>query len=221
MSEWWTYRPSDFLMFSARSYYRLFELYNADVWPAQWLTLGLGLALWLALWQGRAWAPRAAFALLGVAWMWVAWGFHWQRFASINSAAPWFAGAFAAQGVLLLALAAINSDARVPVSRGRSRDIGFALLMFAIVIQPAFGAIFGRSWRQAELFGLAPDPTVVGSLGLLLLARPRIAWLLWPIPVLWCAVGGLTLATMNSADSVLMPLAGLLAVAAARTRAAN
>ncbi len=35
MSEWWTYTLSDFLLFSARTYYRLFELYNRDVWPAQ------------------------------------------------------------------------------------------------------------------------------------------------------------------------------------------
>ena len=226
MSEWWTYRPSDFLMFSARTYYRLFELYNAEVWPAQLLTAVLGLAMWLALWQGRAWAPRVALALLGVAWLWIAWGFHWQRFASINSAATGFAGAFAVQGALL-ALAAIDSVARRPVSRGRSRVIGLALLLFAIVAQPALGVLLGRSWRQAELFGLAPDPTVLGSLGLLLLwrpdrgARPRTAWLLWPIPVLWCVVGGITLATMNSAESVLMPVAALLAVAAARPRAAK
>ena len=30
MSEWWTYRPSDFLLFSARTYWRLFELHNAQ-----------------------------------------------------------------------------------------------------------------------------------------------------------------------------------------------
>ena len=33
MSEWWTYRPSDFLLFAPRTYYRLFELYNAEIWP--------------------------------------------------------------------------------------------------------------------------------------------------------------------------------------------
>jgi NADP-dependent 3-hydroxy acid dehydrogenase YdfG len=33
MTEWWTYRLSDFLMFSARTYRRLFELYNTEVWP--------------------------------------------------------------------------------------------------------------------------------------------------------------------------------------------
>jgi hypothetical protein len=28
MSEWWSYRFSDLLMFSPETYYRLFELYN-------------------------------------------------------------------------------------------------------------------------------------------------------------------------------------------------
>jgi hypothetical protein len=28
MSEWWTYTLSDFLLFSPRVYYRLFELHN-------------------------------------------------------------------------------------------------------------------------------------------------------------------------------------------------
>ena len=196
MSEWWTYRPSDFLMFSARTYYRLFELYNADVWPAQVLTLGLGLALWLALWQGRAWAPRAALGLLGAAWLWVAWGFHWQRFASINSAAPGYAGAFAVEGLLLLAWAAAK-----PAIAMRGRGIGLALLLVALLAHPALGAALGLPWRQAAVFGLAPDPTALGTLGALLSAQssrrafPR--WLLWPIPLLWCVIVGVTLATMH------------------------
>lgn len=33
-------------------------------------------------------------------WLWVAWGFHWQRYASINLAAGYFA--LATLGVLLL-----------------------------------------------------------------------------------------------------------------------
>ena len=42
MSEWWTYHLSDFLLFSPRTYYRLFELYNAAIWPAQIVALGAG-----------------------------------------------------------------------------------------------------------------------------------------------------------------------------------
>jgi len=43
MSEWWTYRLSDLLLFSPRTYYRLFELYNAAIWPAQVLAVVIGL----------------------------------------------------------------------------------------------------------------------------------------------------------------------------------
>ena len=45
MDEWWTYRLSDFLLFSPHTYYRLFELYNIDVWPLQILALSLGIAV--------------------------------------------------------------------------------------------------------------------------------------------------------------------------------
>jgi hypothetical protein len=31
MSEWWTYSLWDFLLFSPRTYYRLFELYNLAI----------------------------------------------------------------------------------------------------------------------------------------------------------------------------------------------
>jgi hypothetical protein len=220
MSEWWTYRPSDFLMFSARTYHRLFELYNVDVWPAQVLTVGLGMVLWLALWQGCAWAPRAAIALLGAAWLWVAWAFHWQRFASINWAATWYAAAFGLQGTLLCAVAAIGNCDREAAPRGRARSLGLALLLMALIAPPALGVLFGRPWSQAEVFGLAPDPTVLATLGFLLLLRARHApgrwpWLLWPLPLLWCLVTGTTLATMHAADAPLLPAAALLAAVAA------
>ena len=225
MTEWWTYRPSDFLLFSARTYYRLFELYNADAWPGHLLALGLALVLWLALLQGRAWAPRAACALLAAAWLWVAWAFHSQRYAAINWAATWFAAAFAVQGLLLLSCALVREPGeRIAVRQGPARSVGLALLLFALVVQPTLGVLLGRPWQQAEVFGLAPDPTALGTLGVLLLRpartpngpaaprRPAPAWRLWPIPLLWCAVTGMTLATMQAADALLMPAAALLAV---------
>ena len=43
MSEWWTYRPSDFLLFAPRTYYRLIELYNSEVWPLQIGALIVGM----------------------------------------------------------------------------------------------------------------------------------------------------------------------------------
>ena len=49
MSEWLSYRPSDFLMFAPRTYWRLFELHNGAWWPAQPLAVlaELGWMGWL------------------------------------------------------------------------------------------------------------------------------------------------------------------------------
>ena len=51
MSEWWTYRPSDFLLFAPRTYYRLVESYNAESWPWQAVAIAAALALVALAWR--------------------------------------------------------------------------------------------------------------------------------------------------------------------------
>jgi hypothetical protein len=124
----------------------------------------------------------------------VAWAFHWQRFSHINWAASGYAAAFTIEAVLLIGFAWRAGF------QGRRSPIGWGVLLFALLIQPMVGVLFGRPWQQAEVFGLAPDPTVAATLGVLLLLGGRgWAWLLWPVPLLWCLVSGTTLWTMHAA----------------------
>lgn len=179
MPEWWTYSPQDFLMFSPRAYLRLLERHHQALWPLQVAALALGAAIPLLLRRQR---DRAAAIVLAACWLWVAWSFLLSRFATINWAAPWFAGLFAVEAVLLVALA--------PRFRFAWHRAGFALFAFALLVQPWLGWLAGRSWGQVELFAITPDPTALGTLGLLLLVTP--GWrrrLLLPVPLLWCAVG--------------------------------
>lgn len=202
MAEWWSYQPSDFLLFSARTYQRLFEVYNAEIWPAHLLAAALVVALFacmVAMRRGSTAAAvvaaRTACVLVAAGWLWVAWAFHLQRYAAINWVATWFAAAFAAQGVLLLL---VGAGLRWHRQDDWRETLGLVLLFFALFIQPwATLALTGRPWREVEVFGLAPDPTAIGTLGLLLVLRPprgarALAFLLWPIPLLWCLVGALT-----------------------------
>lgn len=218
MSEWWTYRLSDFLLFSPRTWHRLFELYHAWLWPAQPLVLLLGAGLLFALWRGAPWAPRACGLALAIAWAWVAWAFHLQRYAAINWAATWFAVAFAFQAVLMLALAWLSAS-----GPARRSPTGFALLVGAVTLMPVLGVACGRPWQEAEVFGLTPDATVVGTLGFLLVqvhggrARALAAWP-WLIPLMWCGVGGATLFALELPWAGLLPLAGLAAVIAGLAR---
>lgn len=68
MTEWWTYRPEDFLLFSARTYWRLFELHNAALWPLPLAGPPLGAALLWLLWSRRPGAERWTLAILGLLW---------------------------------------------------------------------------------------------------------------------------------------------------------
>ena len=222
MSEWWTYTLSDFLLFSPKTYHRLFELYNRDLWPGQIVALGLGVALVVLLRRGGPARGRIVAAILAGCWAWVAWAFHAERYAGINWAATWFAAAFALEALLLLWTGAIRGRLALAPPAGAAGRAGRALLLFALVGQPLLGPLLGRAWVEVELFGVAPDPTVVATLGVLLAVASGRGRHLMVIPVLWCAVGGAFLWAMDAPDALLMPLAAALALtlAACRRRAA-
>lgn len=209
--EWWTYRPSDFLMFSPRVYWQLFAQVNQAWWPAAVaLAAGLVACVWRA-WRaapGAAGATAAMWAslMLGAAWCLVALVFHHQRFAAINSAATWYAWACGAQGALLVLL---SHSARWRLRRGP-----LALLTFALLAHPLLAGFSGRAWQQAEVFGLAPDPTAYATLALTLMWSGS-TWqrrALMVLPLLWCLVSTATLAVMGSAQAW-VPLVVLAAVA--------
>jgi len=219
MSEWWTYRPADFLMFAPRTYWRLFELQNEALWPVQPVLLALALVLLVALWRSQPPGLRTATLGAALACAWVAWDFLAQRYAPINWAAAGFAWAFALMAVALFALALRRPQATGSALRRRT---GLGLVLWASLAHPLLALASGRPWAQAEVMGLAPDPTAIATLGVLLCieARPHaLVGLLRAGALAWLLVSAATLATMGSLQSV-VPLTaiGLAGVALWRSQ---
>jgi hypothetical protein len=211
MSEWWSYSLSDLLMFSARTYYRLFELYNLAIWPAQLLAAAAGLALLLCVARPSAAAGRIAPAMLAACWLWVAWAYHAERYAQINLAANYFAIGFALEALLLLWFGTVRGELALARVRGGAGRAALGLLLFALLAYPLLAPASGRAWRQFEMFGVAPDPTALATLALLLVSS-RVPWLLLLIPLLWCAISGATLWTMGAPDAWVVLLGGAVAL---------
>jgi hypothetical protein len=212
MSEWWTYRLSDFLMFSPRTYHRLFELTNAELWPLQFVALAAGLAaLWL-VWHGAY--GRVVAAVLAAAWIFVAWAYHFERYATINTGARYYAAGFAIQALLLAWCSVRRAGPGFDVQPAPVRWSGLALLAAGVVLYPLLAPLVGRPWTQAEIFGVAPDPTAVATIGALLLAKGRVAFLL-ALPFLWCAITALSLWTMEAPDAAVPASVLVLGVAMA------
>lgn len=201
MPEWWTYSLSDFLLFSPRTYYRLVQRHNLALWPFHLAALALGVAVAVLLGRATPGRSRAAAATLAALWAWVGWTFVAGRYATINWAASYLAWLFALEVVLLGWLVIFTGRVRLGWRRGARGLAGSALFAAALTLYPILAPAAGRGWLQAEVFGVMPDPTVLGTLGVLLAAEgpPRSRWALLAAPLVWCLVSGATLLAMASA----------------------
>jgi hypothetical protein len=214
MPEWWSYDLSDFLLFSPRTYYRLIERHNEAVWPGQIVTIGLGLVIGWLLRRPASRQGRIVSAILVVLWIWVALAFIWQRYATINWAANYLVWLYAIEVLALAWMGVVRGRLRFGWRRDAAGTLGMVLLILSLLLYPTLAPLLGRSWRQTEVFGVAPDPTVTATIGLLLLAEGRPQWGLLVVPVLWCLFSGATLLAMGSPVALMLLPAALLAVVA-------
>lgn len=211
MSEWWTYELSDFLLFSHRVYVRLFELHNAALWPAQVATLLVGAGILYTMVRPGRLAERLVPLSLGALWLWIAWSFLGQRYATINWAASYVAPVFAVQGLALFALAAGPGLTLAGTELRSARTLGGpVLLALSLFAYPLLAPALGRPIAAAEVFGIAPDPTAVATLAVLAATRVWARWLLMIVPLLWSMLTGLTLWTMGAAEALVAPASALI-----------
>jgi hypothetical protein len=104
------------------------------------------------------------------------------------------------------------------------RRAGLLLVAWALVAHPLLAWASGRPPAQAEVIGLAPDPTAIATLGLLLVAAApspasrRLLRAAWVATIGWCAVSAATLWTMGSAQAG-VPLAAIAVAVLASRRA--
>ena len=216
MSEWWTYTLSDFLLFSPRTYLRLIELYQRDVWPLQIVTVSLGAVLIALALRGGPSAGRIVALILAALWTFVGFAFHIERYATVNWAASYFGAAFIVEAALIVWLGTLRTPLALGSPRGVADCVAVALPVFAVAGDPLLGRSLGRAWPEVEVFGVTPDATAIATLGVLLIAR-RPA--LMVIPALWCLLSGALSWAMEMPDALVPPVtAGVALVLAWRKR---
>jgi len=194
MDELASYRLSDFILFSQATYYRQFELYNQAIWPLHSVAILFALMIFYALWKKPVWAGRGIALLFVVSWVWVALAFLYQRFYQIHVVADWYAFGFILQSGLIAWYGVIKNRFILFVESRLRVKIGSSLLFIAFVFYPFIAVLSGGSWMQFEMFALAPDPTVLATLAMLLFIKASIV--LYVIPIIWILLSALTLFVM-------------------------
>ncbi|MGF1592447.1 MAG: DUF6064 family protein [Kiloniellaceae bacterium] len=191
-----------------------YALYNAAVWPAQAVALALALAaVWLAA-APRRWSGPAVAAILAAGWAWCGAVFFLQHFAQLDFMAPIYGGAFLLQALLLLWCMA----RRRFVLSGASDAVTAAALVLAfmaVIGLPLVTGLGGFGFASARIVGLAPDPTVLFTLAMLLRVEGRWRWLLMVLPLSWCALAGAMGWALGVPEALTVAALGLAALLAA------
>lgn len=175
--------------FSVAQFFAVFGDYNAAIYPLQFVAYGLGILAVFALWLKRSLATQFILSVLAIMWALNGIGYHFLFFAEINPIAKAFAAFFVLQSLLFAASAVIPNNLRFEVRLNFRSVAGLSFIVYALMIYELLGYWAGHGLMAGPLFGVAPCPTTIFTIGILLLARGKwVAWLSI-IPILWSLIG--------------------------------
>ena len=198
--------------FTRDVFFGVLERYNEAIWPAQIAALLLVLlAVWSAL-RPFPGSGRLIAAILTAAWIWTGVAYYMLHYAQINWAAWAFGFVFVLQGVALIVTGVIRDRIAFRFAGDAAGWVGLVLIAVAAVVYPLIGVGSDQGWPRAALVGIAPGPTVLWTLGMLLLAVPRVPWHLLFIPLLCSVIGGIGALLLVLPQDVALPLGALLTI---------
>lgn len=199
--------------FTADDFFRTFSEYNAAIWPAQVVAYLMGVAvIALLAFQSRA-STISVMLLLSTMWAMNAIAYHLQHFSVINPAARFFAILFLAQAAFLAAAPFIWRgifSARPPITR---LYVGAALILFALIGYPVVGFLAGHRYPAVPVFGVAPCPTTIFTIGVLLFGRASPTRWLLILPVIWAGIGGSAAVLLGIPQDYALIASGVIAIA--------
>jgi hypothetical protein len=201
------------LPFTAEILFSSFEQYHRALWPLPILAPALALVILALARRPVRGGDRAIGALLALAWLWVGLGYFILHFAAYDFAALAYGAFFVLQALLLIWSAVVRNRLAFRSTRDLFCWCGLALGLAAALAWPLAEALFGPGWANARVVGLAPGPTAVFTLGMLLLSAGRTPLHLAVIPLLWTLIAGATASILGIPQDLALPVAGLGAFA--------
>ncbi|MBC7282978.1 DUF6064 family protein [Hoeflea sp.] len=185
------------MLFTQDEFFNVFAAYNAAIWPLPLFTYLLGvMAVGFSFWQSRV-ATVLISAVLTLMWFVNGVAYHWSFFSEINPLARGFGILFVVQGLLLICAPLFWKFYRIQARRDARTLFGIGLAAFAAFVYPALGWLIGHAYPAVPVFGVAPCPTTIFTIGILLLGTWKVVRWLLVIPALWALIGGSAAVLLN------------------------
>lgn len=196
--------------FTVRQFLEVFRNYNEAIWPAQILAYFIGLVCVVALISRFNWRANLVLWSLAVFWAWNGIAYHWMFFRSFNPAAGIFAILFVGQSVLFAVYG--SRLLRNVVVAPFAQFVGWAMTAYAMAGYGVLGYALGRTYPESPIFGVAPCPMTIFTLGTLTLLGSAIPSRLLAMPVIWAIVGTSAAVSFGITEDFGLPVAAALAI---------
>lgn len=198
------------LPFTIDQFLLVFATYNKAIWPLQPLAYLLGLTALFLVFRPNRYSGIIISGILGLFWVVNGLAYHWLFFSAINKGAYLFGALFIIQGILLI-YSGVYKD-RIVYGKNTfwSLFLGVAMMLYALLIYPLLGLIFGHVFPRSPVFGTAPCPTTIFTLGLLILARAETHKKLLLIPLVWSVIGFSAALYLGVKEDIGLMVAGVI-----------
>lgn len=133
--------------------------------------------------------------------------------------AAWVFGAiFLVQAIALVGSTYLFPGLRFGIAKDTASILGLLLVAFATIAYPIWGWLVGDVYPAYPAFGVAPCPTTIFTIGMLLLGTWSVACWLLIVPALWGRVGGSAAVLLNVPQDYGLIVALLIALAVVAQR---
>ncbi|MBK6004515.1 hypothetical protein JJB11_00300 [Ramlibacter ginsenosidimutans] len=199
------------LPFTTAQFFDVIQSYNEAVWPSQLALGAAGVCALVLACVDKRWASQVGWSILALLWAWIAVTYQFAFFAQINPAAYAFGVLFLLGALAFLWFGAVRGASVFRLQRDARTVLGLALVLYALVAYPIWSSLSGHAYPHLPTFGL-PCPTTIFTVGMLALARGRVARWVFVAPIAWCAIGVQAAFLLDVAPDLGLGVAGLVAI---------
>jgi hypothetical protein len=200
------------LPFTVEQFLQIFKDYNESIFPLQIFFYLMAVAILFVAIKRIEGAGKIINSVLAFFWAWMGIVYHLMFFTTINKAAYVFGGFFILEAVLFFYLGVIKRKLTYRFKPDKSGVIGSTLIIFALIIYPLLGYLFGHVYPVAPTFGV-PCPTTIFTFGILLWSDNKIPKIILVVPFLWSILGFSAATNLGIREDIGLLIAGVVAAA--------
>ena len=197
--------------FTIDQFLQLFRDYNTSIFPFQFIFYALAFAVIYLVIKPSRLSSLLIGSILGFFWLWMGIVCHIIFFAVINKAALLFGSLFILEGLLILYFTLFKKTLTFKFKPDIYGITGMIMIVFALLIYPLLGYLFGHIYPSSPAFGV-PCPTTIFTFGIFLMSVNRIPLTVLVIPFLWSLLGFSAALQLGITEDTGLVVAGLVAV---------